>query len=270
MDAPITPAGMWWKEFCPHGREAQSMAFFKAPGMERLYSGVTNSTASEAAIASLSAVASGRVGGVVVRAVQRQVADGDLGELGLPRRQPDQRPGQGPVDRVGGQAPHEVADLVGPLRLVHAHPLSGDPLPSRAAMRRHDVLYSNTREADRGSCRRRSAEPAAGRVVATPGMVAVNVAGRAPLGYRPAGRRPGHGRPRHSGPVTVPAPGLPLPPDLVTAARREGRTGWLATLPASVARPARAWALRVEAPFAPGGQTAWVAPARDRTGLGRR
>src|SRR3954453_14981236 len=59
MDAPITPAGRWWKDFCPHGREAQSMAFFKAPGMERLYSGVTNSTASEAAIASLSAVASG-------------------------------------------------------------------------------------------------------------------------------------------------------------------------------------------------------------------
>src|SRR5215212_1015343 len=59
MDAPITPAGMWWKEFCPHGREAQSMAFFKAPGMERLYSGVTNSTASELEIASLSALASG-------------------------------------------------------------------------------------------------------------------------------------------------------------------------------------------------------------------
>jgi hypothetical protein len=33
-------AGMWSKEFCPHGRDAQSMAFFSAPGMERLYSGV--------------------------------------------------------------------------------------------------------------------------------------------------------------------------------------------------------------------------------------
>ena len=59
MDAPSMPAGMWSKEFCPHGREAQSMAFFNAPGMDRLYSGVTNSTASTAAIASFSAVASG-------------------------------------------------------------------------------------------------------------------------------------------------------------------------------------------------------------------
>ena len=50
---------MWSKEFCPQGREAQSMAFLSAPGIERLYSGVTKSTASEAAIASLSARASG-------------------------------------------------------------------------------------------------------------------------------------------------------------------------------------------------------------------
>ena len=35
------------------------MAFFRAPGMDRLYSGVTNRTASDAAIASLSASASG-------------------------------------------------------------------------------------------------------------------------------------------------------------------------------------------------------------------
>ena len=35
------------------------MAFFSAPGIERLYSGVTNRTASTAAIASFSAVASG-------------------------------------------------------------------------------------------------------------------------------------------------------------------------------------------------------------------
>ncbi len=56
----MTAAGMWSKEFCPHGRDAQSMAFFNAPGIERLYSGVTNSTASEAAIASLRAL--GRAG----------------------------------------------------------------------------------------------------------------------------------------------------------------------------------------------------------------
>ena len=36
----------------PHGRDAQSSAFSNAPGMERLYSGVTNGTASAAVIAS--------------------------------------------------------------------------------------------------------------------------------------------------------------------------------------------------------------------------
>ena len=55
----MTAAGMWSKEFCPHGRDAQSIAFFNAPGIDRLYSGVTNRTASTAAIASLSAPASG-------------------------------------------------------------------------------------------------------------------------------------------------------------------------------------------------------------------
>lgn len=39
IDAPITPAGMWSKAFWPQGREAQSMAFLSAPGIERLYSG---------------------------------------------------------------------------------------------------------------------------------------------------------------------------------------------------------------------------------------
>ena len=41
------------------GRDAQSIAFFSAPGMDRLYSGVTKSTASMAAIASLSALPAG-------------------------------------------------------------------------------------------------------------------------------------------------------------------------------------------------------------------
>jgi hypothetical protein len=40
--------GFLVKEFSPKGRLAQSMAFFKAPGIERLYSGVTNRTASTA------------------------------------------------------------------------------------------------------------------------------------------------------------------------------------------------------------------------------
>jgi hypothetical protein len=30
---------MWSNAFSPHGREAQSMAFFSAPGIERLYPG---------------------------------------------------------------------------------------------------------------------------------------------------------------------------------------------------------------------------------------
>ncbi|WP_167760406.1 aminoglycoside phosphotransferase family protein [Blastococcus sp. CT_GayMR16] len=58
----------------------------------------------------------------------------------------------------------------------------------------------------------------------------------------------------------------PLPLALVEAAEQEGRTAWLATLPGTVARLARAWSLSVEAPFQPGGQTAWVAPVRDRAG----
>jgi streptomycin 6-kinase len=65
------------------------------------------------------------------------------------------------------------------------------------------------------------------------------------------------------------ASGLPLPPALVASARREGRAGWLASLPGTVARLARAWSLVVEAPFVPGGQTAWVAPVRDRAGRDR-
>lgn len=59
---------------------------------------------------------------------------------------------------------------------------------------------------------------------------------------------------------------LPLPRDLVETAQREGRTAWLATLPVTVARLARTWSLTVEAPFQPGGHTAWVAPVRDQAG----
>jgi streptomycin 6-kinase len=64
-------------------------------------------------------------------------------------------------------------------------------------------------------------------------------------------------------------PSRPLPRALVAAAEAEGRTAWLATLPATVARLSRAWSLRVEAPFTPGGRTAWVAPVRDHTGAER-
>src|SRR5215218_6057951 len=66
--------------------------------------------------------------------------------------------------------------------------------------------------------------------------------------------------------MTDPDSPLPLPRALVEAAEQQGRSSWLGTLPGTVARLVRAWSLTVEAPFQPGGQTAWVAPVRDRTG----
>lgn len=54
---------------------------------------------------------------------------------------------------------------------------------------------------------------------------------------------------------------LAIPVELACAAEREGRLGWLATLPTTIARLERDWSIHVEEPFQPGGQTAWVAPA---------
>lgn len=54
---------------------------------------------------------------------------------------------------------------------------------------------------------------------------------------------------------------LVMPVDLVCAAEREGRQGWLATVPETIGRLEKAWSIRVGRPFQPGGQTAWVAPA---------
>jgi hypothetical protein len=56
-EVPITADGLRVKEFLPYGRLAQSIAFFRPPGMERLYSGVTNRTASTFAMLSLKALA---------------------------------------------------------------------------------------------------------------------------------------------------------------------------------------------------------------------
>jgi hypothetical protein len=42
----MTAAGLPSHELCPYGREPTSKAFFKAPEIERLYSGVTKRTAS--------------------------------------------------------------------------------------------------------------------------------------------------------------------------------------------------------------------------------
>jgi streptomycin 6-kinase len=55
---------------------------------------------------------------------------------------------------------------------------------------------------------------------------------------------------------------FPLPRNLVAAAERQGRAGWLTTLPGTVVELVQRWGLEVGAPFQPGGQSAWVAPAR--------
>lgn len=54
---------------------------------------------------------------------------------------------------------------------------------------------------------------------------------------------------------------LSMPMELVAAAEYEGRGGWLTTLPATIRQLEARWSIVVEAPFQPGGQTAWVAPA---------
>src|SRR5712691_9023458 len=59
---------------------------------------------------------------------------------------------------------------------------------------------------------------------------------------------------------------LVLPRNLVEAAKQDGREAWLGTLPTTVATLAERWSLTVGTPFQPGGQTAWVAPARDAAG----
>jgi streptomycin 6-kinase len=58
-----------------------------------------------------------------------------------------------------------------------------------------------------------------------------------------------------------------LPRSLVDAAEREGRQEWLSTLPETVRSLEVRWSLEVHRPFQPGGQTAWVAPARDAEGV---
>jgi streptomycin 6-kinase len=56
--------------------------------------------------------------------------------------------------------------------------------------------------------------------------------------------------------------GFVIPEDLAESAARQGRADWLAELPALVSRIAATWQLQLDGPFLPGGQTAWVAPAR--------
>ena len=57
-----------------------------------------------------------------------------------------------------------------------------------------------------------------------------------------------------------------MPRSLVDAAMSERRRAWLANLPETVEKLEQRWSLDVGTPFQPGGQTAWVAPARTTTG----
>jgi streptomycin 6-kinase len=59
---------------------------------------------------------------------------------------------------------------------------------------------------------------------------------------------------------------LELPRNLIAGTARYGdarQRAWIAALPETVDALARHWSLEVDAPFQPGGQTAWVAPARN-------
>jgi streptomycin 6-kinase len=49
-------------------------------------------------------------------------------------------------------------------------------------------------------------------------------------------------------------------------ATNERRRAWLATVPETVKKLEQRWSLEVGAPFQPGGQAAWVAPARTKAG----
>ncbi len=57
-----------------------------------------------------------------------------------------------------------------------------------------------------------------------------------------------------------------MPRNLAEAIARDGRHSWWSTLPGIVRTLAEDWSLEVGAPFQPGGDTAWVAPARDSSG----
>jgi streptomycin 6-kinase len=57
-----------------------------------------------------------------------------------------------------------------------------------------------------------------------------------------------------------------LPRRLVEAATEQRRDGWLATVAGTVDDLEARWGIHVGPPFEPGGQCAWVAPARDAHG----
>jgi streptomycin 6-kinase len=63
--------------------------------------------------------------------------------------------------------------------------------------------------------------------------------------------------------------GITIPPELAHAVDEDDlpeRFQWLADLPAVIAETAAQWRLELGEPYLPGGQCAWVAPARGRRG----
>jgi len=60
--------------------------------------------------------------------------------------------------------------------------------------------------------------------------------------------------------------GVVIPANLVAACERDGRDDWLSALPVAIRTVARRWSLALGPPFEPGGETAWVAPARTPEG----
>ena len=57
-----------------------------------------------------------------------------------------------------------------------------------------------------------------------------------------------------------------VPRTLAAAVARDGRQAWLESLPTRIDALAEQWSLQIDAPFQPGGQTAWVAPVHATAG----
>ena len=114
MLAPVTATVLPVSADSRTGREAQSIAFFRPPGMEPLYSGVAKRIASAAAPGL--AQACDRLGGAVlleILVVERQVGEaGRIEELDLDalRRGLDGRAEERRVVRAGAQAAGDRQD----------------------------------------------------------------------------------------------------------------------------------------------------------------
>jgi streptomycin 6-kinase len=66
--------------------------------------------------------------------------------------------------------------------------------------------------------------------------------------------------------MTIPTPSTRQLTESVDDDKSAARGEWLAELPGSIAEIAAGWSLELGEPFVPGGECAWVAPARDRAG----